>query len=167
MSDLTVKQRMGTDLLDLKQEFEHIFHHMFNHHFYPAGSAEALVPVIPPIETWIDTADKEFHLTMPLPGIKPEALNVTLQGNRLTFSGEQKDEEKEDKPTKNYLQREFSYQQFMRTITLPNGVEGEKMTAELKDGLLEITAPIAASALPKKIEIKNAVVASAAKAAGK
>ena len=165
MSDLTVKQRIGSDMLDLKQEFERIFHHMFKHHFYPAASAENLVSVIPPIETWLDTEDKEFHLTMPLPGIKPEALNVTLQGNRLTLTGEQREEE--DQTKKNYLEREFSYDRFVRTVTLPNGVEGEELTAELKDGLLEIKAPIAASALPKKIDVKSPAANSAAKAAGK
>jgi HSP20 family protein len=130
-----------------------------------AGTAEMLVPVIPPIETWIDAEDKRFHLTMPLPGIKPQALNITLQGNRLTFSGEQKEEE--DNSKKSYLEREYSYQHFVRTITLPNGVEGDKLTAELNDGILELTAPIADSALPKKIEIKDAAAKSAAKAAGK
>ena len=164
MPDLTVKEHISSDLLDLKQSFDRVFHRIFKHHFYPAGSAETFLPVVPPIETWIDAEDKEFHLSMPLPGMKPEALNITLQGRQLTFSGERKEEE--DKSKKDYLEREFSYDRFARTITLPDGVEGEKLTAELNDGVLEITAPIAASALPKKIELRKAA-AAAAKGGGK
>jgi HSP20 family protein len=95
--------------------------------------------------------------------MKPEALNITLHGKSLTFSGEQKKEEHEKE--KNYLQREFSYDRFVRTVTLPDGVDGEKMTAELKDGILEITAMIAASALPKKIAVSTG--AAPAKGGGK
>jgi HSP20 family protein len=114
----------------------------------------------------MDAEDKEFHLTMPLPGIKPEELNIILQGNRLTFSGEKKEEE--DKTGKKYSEREFSYSHFVRTVTLPDGVDGEKISAQLNDGILEITAPFAASALPKKIEVKNVAPAQlAAKAATK
>ena len=40
-----------------------------------------------PIETWIDTKHKELHLSMPIPGIKPEAINITLQGKCLTLAG--------------------------------------------------------------------------------
>jgi HSP20 family protein len=152
MANLTVREHLASDLLDLKQDFEHVFHRIFKHHAYPAGSAETFFAVIPPIETWIDTEDKQFHLSMAVPGMKPEALHITLQGKNLTFSGEQKQEE--EKSVKNYLQREFSYDRFARTVTLPDGVDGEKLTAQLKDGILEITAPIAASALPKKIPVK-------------
>ena len=153
MANLNLRDHVANELLDLKQEFERVFHHVFMHHVLPART-ESVFAVIPPIESWVDTEDKEFHLSMMVPGIKPEALNITLQGNRLTLTGEH-EEEKEQKPAKNYLDREFSYDHFARTITLPDGVEGEKLTAELKDGVLEITAPIAAAALPKKIQVKH------------
>lgn len=152
MASLTVKEQLRSDLIDLKQDFVRDFDHIFKPHAQPTGQ-EAFSAVVPPIETWIDTEDNEFHLTMPLPGIKPEALKITLEGKQLTFTGEQKQEE--DKSTKKYLEREISYGRFARTVNLPDGVDGEKMTAELKDGILEITAPIAVAALPKKIEVKN------------
>jgi HSP20 family protein len=152
MANLVVRERIAGDLLGLKQDFERVFHHLFHQPASATGSSETLLAVGPPIESWVDTEDKEFHLSMPLPGIKPEAINISLQGNRLTFSGEQRDEE--GKTAKDYLEREFSYSRFLRSITLPDGVDGEKLTAELKDGVLEITAPIAAAALPKTNELK-------------
>lgn len=166
MADVTVRQGVTSDLLDLRGDFDRMFHRFFRSRFPSAESTGTLLAVIPPIETWIDAEDKEFHLSMPLPGVKPEELNIMLQGNRLSFSGERKDED--DKTGKKYFEREFYYGRFVRTVTLPDGVDGEKMTAELNDGVLEIKAPIAASALPKKIEVKSQPPTQvAAKAAAK
>ncbi|HVP62922.1 MAG TPA: Hsp20/alpha crystallin family protein [Myxococcaceae bacterium] len=110
----------------------------------------------------MDPEKREFHLSMSVPGLKPDEIHINLQGNSLTFSGEQKEEQ--DKTGRSYLERELSSRHFVRTVTLPDGVEGDKLTAELRDGVLEIVAPIAASALPRKIEVKTA---SGAQAAGK
>jgi HSP20 family protein len=153
MSSLTVREHVLNDFLSLKEDFERVFHHIFRQHLHPTQGNGAWFAVVPPIESWIDTADKKFHLSVPFPGIKPEALNVTIQGNILTFTGEQ--EKEDDKSTKNYIEREFSYGRFTRSITLPDGVDGEKLTAELKDGILEISAPIDNAVLPKKVEVKN------------
>ncbi|HXW13247.1 MAG TPA: Hsp20/alpha crystallin family protein [Terriglobia bacterium] len=154
MPNLLVRGNILDKLSDLRQDFDRVFDHFFKHPGSPTASSETLMAVVPPIETWVDTEDKEFHLTMPLPGLKPEEININLQGNRLTFSGEQKEEQ--DKTGKHYLEREFSARHFLRTITLPDGVEGDKLTAQLNNGILEITAPIAAAALPRKVEIKTA-----------
>lgn len=157
MSNLVVQENILDKLADLRQEFDRVFDHFLNRPASVAARPGTLMTVVPPIETWVDAEDKEFHLSMPLPGLKPEEINVNLQGNRLTFSGIQKEEQDKD-----YLEREFLFRHFLRTVTLPDGTEGEKLTAELKDGILEITAPIAASALPRKVEIKTASEAPAA-----
>jgi HSP20 family protein len=162
MSNSVARENILGNLLDLRQDFDQVFDRFFNRPVSAGARLETLMTVVPPIETWVDTEDKEFHISMPLPGLKPEEINISLQGNRLTFSGEQKEEQ--DKTGKDYLEREFSYGRLLRTVTLPDGVEGEKLTAELKDGILEITAPIAAAALPRKVEIKTI---SKGQAAGK
>jgi HSP20 family protein len=155
----TTKDHSLGSLYDLKQDFDRVFQRFFTPGSN-AASSETLVAVIPPIETWVDTEDKEFHLTMPLPGVKPEDIHINLQGNRLTFDGEQKGED--EKTGKNFLEREYSYGRFLRSVTLPDGIEGDKLTAQLKDGILEITAPISAAALPRKIEVKTDSKAQAA-----
>ena len=53
------------------------------------------------------------------------------------------------------IEQEVAYGVFERTLTLPEGVNVEKLTAEYVNGVLEITAPIAVAALPRKIEIKT------------
>lgn len=155
MTNLVLREQFAADLLHLRQGFDRMFHHILRDHVSPGSSDQTLFGVIPPIRTWMDTQNKEFHLSVALPGVKPEALKIWLQGNQLTFSGEEKTEE--DKVVRNYLDREwFSYGRFVRSVTLPVGVDGEQITAELKDGILTVTAPFATGAIPKKIEIKCA-----------
>jgi len=54
-----------------------------------------------------------------------------------------------------YLRREITYGSFERLIELPEGVDKDKLTAEYRNGVLEMTAPISAAALPRKIEVKS------------
>lgn len=87
-----------------------------------------------------------------LPGIETKEVQVNVQGNMLTISGERK----LNRTTKELelLNEELAYGKFERTLELPEGVNIEKMNAEFVNGVLEITAPVAAVTLPRKIEIK-------------
>ena len=162
MSKLMLPEHVLEPLLNMRRDLDHAFDHFFRHSALPSLTSESALAVVPPIETWIDESDKEFHLTMPLPGLKPEEVNVHLQGKTLILTGNQEEEAKDSGKT--FLKREFSTRTFRRSITLPDGIDGDKLTATLTDGILEITVPIAASALPKKIEIKaKSKTAAAAK----
>jgi HSP20 family protein len=74
-----------------------------------------------------------------LPGVKKDDLQLTITENALTVKGEMKEQEKQE--DKNYHRREFRYGAFVRTIALPVPVQAEKATAQLKDGVLEVTMP--------------------------
>jgi len=89
----------------------------------------------------VDKDTKKYHLQMALPSVDPNKVELNLQGNMLTISAERK-ASREAKDV-DYLHREFSYGTFRRTLTLPEGVETEKINAEYNNGLLEITAPMA------------------------
>jgi HSP20 family protein len=115
---------------------------------------------VPPIEAWVDNEKKEYHLSIAVPGIDPKEVQLNLHGNNLTVTGEHKSSG--EKKEADYLEQEFSYDRFARTIVLPEGVEADKLTAEYKNGVLEITAPLSESALPKKIEIKTPAKAKSA-----
>ena len=77
-----------------------------------------------------------------------------------------KAERKETRESKdvNYLRREFSYGALERTLELPEGADTSKITAEYNNGVLEINAPIAAAALPRRIEITSTAKSKAASA---
>jgi HSP20 family protein len=114
----------------------------------------------PPIEAWVDKDTKKYHLRMALPGVDQNKVELNLRGNILTISAERK-ASREAKEV-DYLYRELSYGTFRRTLTLPEGVDTEKINAEYNNGLLEITAPMAAAALPRRVEIKGLPKAKAA-----
>jgi HSP20 family protein len=101
----------------------------------------------------VDTKEKKYHLRVALPGVTPDEVKLDLQGNSLAISGEHKTggEKKES----NHLHKEFSFESFERTVLLPEDVDAEKITAEYKNGVLEIVAPLSAAAIPKRIEIKT------------
>jgi HSP20 family protein len=88
-----------------------------------------------------------------LPGVKEQDLDITRTGNRLTVSGK-REEEKEDK-TDTYYAYERNYGSFTRTFTLPDGIDGDHIRADLKDGVLSLVVPKTPEAQPKKISLKH------------
>jgi HSP20 family protein len=88
-----------------------------------------------------------------LPGVQDKDIEVTRTGNRVTISGK-REYEKEDKGDTWYV-TERSYGSFSRAFTLPDGIDGDHIRAELKDGVLTVTVPKMPDVQPKKIEIKG------------
>ena len=151
MSQLMLSRHVVEPLLDIRRDFDRAFDHFFRHSAQHPQLAEPVLVSAPVIESWVDEADIQFHLTMPLPGLTPEEITIHLQGKTLILTAEHED--KAEGSGKTFLAREYSTQSLHRSIMLPDGVDGDKLSAKLSDGVLEITAPIAASALPKKIQI--------------
>jgi HSP20 family protein len=87
-----------------------------------------------------------------VPGMKESDITINLTGNRLTVSGKREEEKKQENET--YFSYERSYGSFTRSFTLPEGVDADKVGANLKDGVLAITVPKKPEALPKKVSIK-------------
>ena len=84
--------------------------------------------------------------------MKKEDVRVTLEDGVLTIQGERK-QEKEEKGKK-YHRVERSYGSFVRSFTLPDLVDEEKVKAEFKDGVLNLQLPKSEKAKPKSIEVK-------------
>ncbi len=101
----------------------------------------------------IDVAetDKDFKLKAELPGMDIGDIKVEVTDGLLTLKGERKREEKVEK--EGYYREERHYGSFERSFRLPEHAEAEKITAELKKGVLDITIPKTEEAEPKKIEI--------------
>ena len=119
----------------------------------PDNDAERVLIAVPPIEAWVDKQKKEYRLSIAVPGMDQKDLQVSLQGNNLSVSGERKDNEQNKDAY--YLQQEFSRRRLHRTIVLPEGVDTQRLTAEYNNGVLEIKAPLRESALPRQIEVTN------------
>jgi HSP20 family protein len=98
--------------------------------------------------------DEELVLKAELPGVKKEGFEVSLEEDYLTIKAEKNHEEVSEGAT--YYARERSYGKYSRSIRLPFAVEGEKVSATLENGVLEVRLPKAEEAKPKQIEVKAA-----------
>src|SRR6266581_5892230 len=109
--------------------------------------------ITPAVEAYVDKEGKKYVCRVTLPGVEPKDLQIHAQANVLTIRGERK----LTHSTKEIelMEGEIVYGVFERTLELPEGVNVEKLTAEYVNGVLEITAPVAAAALPRKIEVKT------------
>ena len=86
-----------------------------------------------------------------LPGVKDSDLEISLTGNRLQVSGRREQERHEQGDT--FYASERSYGGFTRAFTLPDGIDGENVTADLKNGVLTLSVPKKPEVQPKKIAI--------------
>jgi HSP20 family protein len=153
MANLTKSDNVVNELFDFRRNFDHMFNRFLTSSEATDGQASGLLFAAPPIEAWVDKNEKKYHLSIAMPGVDPKDMELSLQSGNLTVSGERKGTE--EKKGKDYLQQEFSRQRLHRTIKLPEGLDLEKLTAQYNNGVLEITAPLSNSALPKRIEIQN------------
>lgn len=88
-----------------------------------------------------------YEIEVAAPGMTKNDFKINLENNVLVISSEKKEEKTEEEKGK-YTRKEFSYQSFQRSFTIPERqVEGDKISAKYCDGILCIT-------LPKRDEIK-------------
>lgn len=92
-------------------------------------------------------ADGAYEITAELPGLDEKDVEVTVQEGLLTLSGEKKAEREEKK--KDYYLSERGYGAFKRTFRIPDDVEGDKIAAAMKKGVMTITMPKSAESKAK------------------
>ena len=97
--------------------------------------------------------DGDLLIKAELPGLKQEDVDITLQDNVLTISGERKAEREEERG--GYYVRERCYGSFRRSMPLPEGTDESKIHARFEDGVLEVRVQGAAVVQePKRIQIE-------------
>ena len=103
----------------------------------------------------LGASDKEYTITMEIPGVDEKDVRLEIVNDTLTISGEKK-QEKEEKE-KDYYRMERSYGTFQRVLSLPEDADQDGVKATFKKGVLTVTMP--RKALPeqdvKKIEVKT------------
>jgi HSP20 family protein len=100
----------------------------------------------------IEEDEKQYLVTMDLPGLDKKEVDIKLDGDVLTISGEKKDEKKEN--GKNYHCLERYYGKFERSFRLSENVNTEQIDANFKNGVLRIALPKIEKAKPKQIQVK-------------
>ncbi len=106
-------------------------------------------------KTDVAETDKSYQLHMEMPGVTKEQLRVNLSGNVLTIKGEKK-AEKESKE-KDYHCVERSYGSYQRAFSLPSNVDGNKISAEFRNGVLTVEIPKTEETVStaRKIEVEE------------
>lgn len=90
-------------------------------------------------------------VSAPVPGLKPEEVEITITGNTLTIKGETKAEQREEQG--NYIRQEVHHGAFQRTMELPVEVQADKADAVFENGMLKLTLPKSEQVKPKSIKI--------------
>ena len=111
------------------------------------GNARGWAPAVDIYET----DGHEFVIKAELPEIKREDITVTFEQNVLTISGERQASFDLDKGT--YHRSERTHGRFTRSFTLPAMVDGTRIAASYKDGVLTVRAPQREEAKPKQITV--------------
>lgn len=99
----------------------------------------------------ITEEEKEYLIRAELPDMKKEDVRLTVENGVLTISGERKFEKEEQ--GRKYHRIERAYGSFVRSFSLPEDADGSTVTADFKDGLLQVHLPKSVKATPKAIEI--------------
>lgn len=103
----------------------------------------------PPVNAGVNAEQADVYLFAP--GLDPKQIDVTVQNNLLTVSGERKLDLPEEA---NFYRRERHDGAFRRVVTLPEDVDPERVDATYRDGILHITVQRRESSRPRRVEIQ-------------
>jgi HSP20 family protein len=104
---------------------------------------------LPAVDVW--ETENELVLSFDLPGIPEDKISVELDDNVLTVSGER--ERAQEHSSERFYRFERRFGSFSRSVTLPAGVTENDITANYKDGVLEVRVPKPEEQKPKRIQI--------------
>lgn len=106
--------------------------------------------VQPRIDVW--ARDDAFAVTVELPGIKRENIDISISGNEVSISAEATEVREQGEKVRQ-LYGERRYGKYQRTIVLPHEVDQNQCQAKYNDGVLELVLPFNPNVMPKKIQV--------------
>ena len=151
LSPFTGRRGFYDPLSDMDRVFDDVFGGLTRR---PGGrqGAQRLTEWAPAID--VVEKDGDLLIRAELPGVKPEDVDITLQDDVLTISGERRAEQEGERG--GYFVRERRYGSFSRSLALPGGLDESKVHARYDNGVLEVTVEGAAAVRePKRIQIEG------------
>lgn len=101
----------------------------------------------------VSETNGSVEVRMDLPGMKPEDIDIQVNGNLLMVSGERREEKEETDRAFHRVERRMG--SFSRSLTLPCAIREEKVDARYRDGVLSITLPKTDEAKSRKVQVKS------------
>jgi len=128
--------------------FDELVSRFFDEPFFQGNGAQNWAPAADVVET-----EEQLKIHLDLPGMSKDNLNIELKdGKTLVIRGERKFEEQEKSK---YHRVERFYGNFTRSFVLPATVDSTKISANFKDGVLEVVLPKSETAKARRIEIRG------------
>jgi len=125
------------DLFNFQRQIDRLFNQMW--------SDLATTPVVNQTTSFqVRGTGDAWKVALPLPGIDPQHVTIEVQGNTLTVRVDQPED------------KDNAYARFEQSITVPQFVDLDKVTASHRHGLLELTLPLKESMKPRRIQIEAA-----------
>jgi len=137
------------ELSSIQNEMNRLFNTFFDTPATP-GNGSTLRRWIPAMDL-VET-DDHFVLKADLPGLSEGDVNIEVEDNVLTISGERKAQHEEKK--EGYYRVERAYGSFRRSLTLPEGIDPADVQASFDRGVLEVRIPKPEERKPRRVSIK-------------
>ncbi len=118
----------------LKSPYSDIFGSIFNPEPYLAKSVITRTPAVNIGET-----ESDFHIELATPGLRKDDFKINVEKGQLIISTDKKAETTAEAESKKYNRKEFNYDSFTRTFTLPESADQANIQAEYTDGILFVT----------------------------
>ena len=128
--------------------FSDVFDSIFNDTFFN----DRMVTRVPAVN--ISETENNYHVELAAPGLKKEDFKLNLERNVLNIAVEQTASQEDNQ--KNYSKREYSYNAFVRSFTLPESADADGISAHGRHGVLEISIPKKPETTPRRITINTA-----------
>jgi HSP20 family protein len=156
---VSTEETIASPLVQLHREMDQLFENAFRGFgmspfrsdlFNPLTASGMLKPQVD-----IGATDKEYTITVEVPGVKQEDVKIEVADNTINIRGKKKHEAKEK--DKNYYRVERSYGSFQRILSLPEDVDQEDIWAKFNDGVftIKMSRKVLPKADAKQIEIKS------------
>lgn len=136
------------DLNALQEQINQVFEETYGRRPERKIKEYAGAAFIPPVEAW--ETESEIYLTVDLPGMTIEEIDLQIEGEQLIVKGERKRSEEK----RNYKRQEKLYGPFFRAFNLTTPINREKVAASYKNGILQIVLPKSEAIKPKQIRIQ-------------
>ncbi|MGC9221905.1 MAG: Hsp20/alpha crystallin family protein [Solirubrobacteraceae bacterium] len=144
-----IRWEPATELNTIQSEMNRLFNSLFESPVRASGSdgsQRRWIPAMDLVET-----DDHYVLRADLPGVSESDVKIELESDVLTISGERHSEHTAEQG--GYLRIERSYGSFSRSLTLPEGVNPEAVSAKFDRGVLEVSIPKPEQIKPRKVTI--------------
>jgi HSP20 family protein len=118
-----------------------------------SGSSQRMGGLLRAPEADVVERENEIRVTIELPGLNADEIQLDLENNVLTISGEKREERQEENETWHLSERRYGA--FSRTFVLPRDVDSEGIQARYEEGVLTITVPKSEKTRRRRIEVRD------------